>query len=120
MSKISNEVASIKSKLTENIGSTQAQTIKIKKGLETFDAQKKEKLQSIDEYFEKLIERLMEHKLSMKKEFTELCESKQSQLKVCLQEYQKSQTKFESAINKIEAFEKELGNLCIKSRNQVH
>lgn len=87
------------------------QVSKLEKNLTTFESQKTEKIGQIDDYFDKLLVKVAEAREALKAEFTGLCESKNIQMTVCLNEYKKYLTRLDSAKNKLEKMALEISRL---------
>lgn len=96
------EVDAMKNKVVETKDAIKGQAAKLEKALTTFEAQKTEKVSQIDDYFDKLLVKVAEARESIKGEFNELCESKNSQLSICITEYKKYLSKLDTSKLKVE------------------
>lgn len=109
VSKINEEVNQMKAKVVECQNYVKGQAAKLDKSLQDFESQKSQKLQSIEEYFDDVIAKISSEKESTKTTFSELCDSKWSQMSVCKEEYKRYLSKIESARLKIDKYNELLG-----------
>lgn len=105
------QVDAMRSKIVDYQSNIKNQAVKLEKNLATFETQKAEKVGQIDEYFEKLLAKVVEARETLKSEFNELCESKNSQMSVCLNEYKKYLCRLEATKTKLEKLSQEISML---------
>ena len=108
MSKVLAEVDSMKTRVSDSKVNIKAQAVKLEKSLATFEAQRTEKMSQIDEYFDKLLLKVTEARENLKSELTDICESKNTQMTICLNEYKKYLTKLDATKAKVEKLSQEI------------
>jgi hypothetical protein len=111
VTKLVGEVETMKTRVIETKDTIKSQASKLEKALASFEAQKSEKIGQIDDYFDKLLVKVAEARETIKAEFNELCESKNSQLSICITEYKKYMTKLDTSKIKVEKLCQEMSKL---------
>jgi hypothetical protein len=106
--KVAEEVARMDTKVSEVQGGIKLQCLKIEKNLKEFENTKAERLGQVDKYFDDMLFKMEQAREGVKAQFTELCDSKHSQLSVCLGEYKRYLTKLEAARTKIDKVAEEV------------
>lgn len=114
------EVETMKTKVVDTKDAIKGQAGKLEKALASFEAQKAEKITQIDDYFDKLLVKVAEARESIKGEFNELCNSKNSQLSVCITEYKKYLAKLDTSKLKVDKLSQEMSRLHLTRINRIH
>lgn len=104
----------MKTRMTDAKSNIKTLAVKLEKNLATFETQRSEKIAQVDEYFDKLLLKVTEARENLKSELSDICESKNTQMTICLSEYKKHLAKLEVTKGKIDKLSQEI------SRRELH
>lgn len=110
----------MKARVLETKESIKGQASKLEKALASFETQKTEKTAQIDDYFDRLLVKVAEARENIKAEFNDLCESKNSQLSICITEYKKYMAKLDASKLKVDKLSLEMRRgLSLQNRSST-